>query len=166
MSNIELCDGAGVVMGHRGYDQKSKRSVPGQIVDPTSGKVLLAIPPPTAETPVVAEGDVSKVVQQRDIKHSSPSVMAEAVFSPDGKQLAAWGWYNNKVGPRWGRGPTYDYIEPSVTLWDAKTGKPLRQLKVDDRGQESSETAVRPASCLACAQRAIRLRRRRVQQRH
>jgi len=84
-------------------------AIPGQLVDSATGKVLLQLQPPTPSTPITAEGDVSEVVQQGD------TFMAEAVFSPDGKQLAAWG-------------------ATAVTLWDAKTGKPLRQLKVDGRG--------------------------------
>ena len=95
-------DGASLAMGIRTH-------VFGQLVDPASGKQLLALKPPTSETDVASAAGLTKAVQEKD------TFMAEAVFSPDGKVLAAWGG-------------------TAVTLWNAKTGKALRQLKVNGRG--------------------------------
>jgi WD40 repeat protein len=91
----------------------------GQLVAPVTGKVLLTLQAPTAKTPVVNEGNLSTSERERF------NFGAEAVFSPDGRHLAAW------RGPKNGPG---QYQARIVTIWDAKTGKALHQLGVKQRG--------------------------------
>ena len=100
-------DGAALLMGTHYYGQEN--TGPGQFVDSTTGTALRVIQLPTAETPIATEGELPETVQERG------AFMAAAAIGPAGKHLAAWGG-------------------TAVTLWDAKTGKALHQLKVNQRG--------------------------------
>jgi hypothetical protein len=100
-------DGDALLMGTHYYGQEN--TGPGQFEDPATGTALRVIQPPAAETPVATEGELPESVQERS------AFMAAAVIGPAGKHLAAWGG-------------------TAVTLWDAKTGKALHQLKVNQRG--------------------------------
>jgi tetratricopeptide (TPR) repeat protein len=100
-------EGAALLMGTHYYGQEN--TGPGQFVDPATGTALRVIQPPTAETRVATEGELPETVQERG------GFMAAVVIGSAGKHLAAWGG-------------------TAVTLWDAKTGKALHQLKVNQRG--------------------------------
>jgi hypothetical protein len=99
---------AALLMGTHYYGREN--TGPGQFVEPATGTVMRVIQPPTKETPVATENG-----EQPEAVPSRPAFMAEAGFSPEGKHLAAWGG-------------------TAVTLWDAKTGKALRQLRLDGQG--------------------------------